>query len=150
MSDLDEALLAVSAARESGLPIVACMAFDCGKAKDRTLMGTTPEQAAEALTRAGVDVIVNDDTIVNSTHLFYKGSTRFNVTNNNLPGFSDDNAIAPDKTAYLPGGGAAAFSAVSSYSRGLNGLMVDVAGTHGTITANDNSNTGLIRAHRVG
>ena len=37
--------------------------------------------------------------------LFYKGSTRFNVTNNNLPGFSDDNAIAPDKTAYLPGGG---------------------------------------------
>ena len=71
------------------------------------------------------------------TNLFYKGSTRFNVTNNNLPGFSDDNAIAPDKTAYLPGGGAAAFSAVSSYSRGINGLMVDVASAHGTITAND-------------
>ena len=75
--------------------------------------------------------------MVASTHLFYKGSTRFNVTNSNLPGFSDDNAIAPDKTAYLPGSGGSAFSAVSSYTRGINGLMVDMAGAHGAITAND-------------
>jgi methionine synthase I (cobalamin-dependent) len=57
MSDLEEAKLAVSAARETGLPVVACMVFDCGKDKDRTMMGTTPEQAAQALTEAGADVI---------------------------------------------------------------------------------------------
>jgi methionine synthase I (cobalamin-dependent) len=57
MSDLEEAKLAVSAARETGLPVVACMVFDCGKHKDRTMMGTTPEQAAQALTEAGADVI---------------------------------------------------------------------------------------------
>ena len=57
MADLEEAKLAVSAARETGLPVVACMVFDSGKDKDRTMMGTTPEQAARALTEAGADVI---------------------------------------------------------------------------------------------
>ena len=57
MSDLEEAKLAVDAARETALPIVACMVFDSGKAKDRTMMGHTPEQAAEALAKAGADVI---------------------------------------------------------------------------------------------
>lgn len=57
MTDLEEATLAVAAARETGLPVVACMVFDSGKNKDRTMMGVTPEQAAEALTAAGVDVI---------------------------------------------------------------------------------------------
>jgi methionine synthase I (cobalamin-dependent) len=57
MSDLDEAKLAVSAARETGLPIVASMVFDSGKDMDRTIMGTTPEQAAQALTQEGADVI---------------------------------------------------------------------------------------------
>jgi 5-methyltetrahydrofolate--homocysteine methyltransferase len=57
MSDLEEAKLAVIAARETGLPVVACMVYDSGRDKDRTMMGTTPEQAAEALTRAGADVI---------------------------------------------------------------------------------------------
>ena len=57
MSDLEEAKLAVAAARSTGLPVVACMAFDSGKAKDRTMMGTTPEQAAAGLSAAGADVI---------------------------------------------------------------------------------------------
>jgi len=57
MSDLDEAKVAVEAARATGLPVVACMVFDTGKEKDRTMMGNTPEQAAEALTAAGADVI---------------------------------------------------------------------------------------------
>jgi methionine synthase I (cobalamin-dependent) len=57
MTDLDEAKLAVTAARDTGLPVVACVVFDSGKDKDRTMMGTTPEQAAEALTAAGADVI---------------------------------------------------------------------------------------------
>jgi methionine synthase I (cobalamin-dependent) len=57
MSDLDEAVLAIQAARQTGLPVVACMVFDSGKDKDRTMMGATPEQAAKALSEAGADVI---------------------------------------------------------------------------------------------
>ncbi len=57
MSDPDEAVLAVKAAKTTGLPVVACMVFDSGKNKDRTMMGTTPEQAVERLTEAGADVI---------------------------------------------------------------------------------------------
>jgi methionine synthase I (cobalamin-dependent) len=57
MSDLEEAQLAVRAARETGLPVVACMVFDGGAQKDRTMMGNTPEQVAEVLLQAGADVI---------------------------------------------------------------------------------------------
>jgi len=57
MSDLEEAGFAIDAARATGLPVVACMVYDSGKKKDRTMMGVTPEQAAEALTKAGADVI---------------------------------------------------------------------------------------------
>jgi methionine synthase I (cobalamin-dependent) len=57
MSDLAEAKLATMAAQETGLPVVACMTFDSGANKDRTMMGGTPEQAAEQLTAVGADVI---------------------------------------------------------------------------------------------
>jgi methionine synthase I (cobalamin-dependent) len=57
MSDLSEAKLALAAALETGLPVVACMTFDSGAKLDRTMMGVTPEQAAEQLTSAGADVI---------------------------------------------------------------------------------------------
>jgi hypothetical protein len=69
--------------------------------------------------------------------IFYKGSTKWDVSGQAILPFSDDNAIAPDKVAYLPGSGTTTFAAVSSYSRGINGIVVDLAGTHGTITAND-------------
>jgi len=57
MTDPAEARLAVSAAKETGLPVVACMTFDSGAKLDRTMMGTTPEQAAEQLLDAGADMI---------------------------------------------------------------------------------------------
>jgi 5-methyltetrahydrofolate--homocysteine methyltransferase len=57
MAELDEAVLAIQAAKETGLPVVGCMVFDSGAALDRTMMGVTPEQAAEFLTQAGVDVV---------------------------------------------------------------------------------------------
>lgn len=57
MSDPLEATAAVCAARKTGLPVVGCMVFDTGKNKDRTMMGTTPEQAVEALVAAGADVV---------------------------------------------------------------------------------------------
>lgn len=57
MSDPAEAVLAVKAAKTTGLPVAACMVFDSGKNKDRTMMGTTPEQAVEKLTEAGADIV---------------------------------------------------------------------------------------------
>lgn len=57
MCDLQEAMIAVRAAKSTGLPIVASMVFDSGAAKDRTMMGITPEQAAAGLIEAGADVI---------------------------------------------------------------------------------------------
>ena len=57
MSDLEEALLALAAAKRTTLPVVVSMVFDSGRAHDRTMTGVTPETAAKALTGAGADVI---------------------------------------------------------------------------------------------
>lgn len=57
MADLREAILAVEAAVATALPVVACMVFDSGKNRDRTMMGVTPRQAAVELTAAGASVI---------------------------------------------------------------------------------------------
>jgi 5-methyltetrahydrofolate--homocysteine methyltransferase len=57
MADLEEARIAVRAAKATGLPVVASMVFDSGRDKDRTMMGTTPEQAVAGLAEAGADVI---------------------------------------------------------------------------------------------
>lgn len=57
ISDLVEAKAAIRAARAIGVPVVASMVFDSGKDKDRTMMGVTPEQAADELTAAGADVV---------------------------------------------------------------------------------------------
>jgi 5-methyltetrahydrofolate--homocysteine methyltransferase len=57
MIDIAEALAAVSAAKKTGLPVVASMVFDAGKNKDRTMMGNTPEDVVEKLAAAGVDVV---------------------------------------------------------------------------------------------
>ncbi len=57
MADLCEAKAAVAAAKSTGLPVVACMVFDSGKNKDRTMMGVTPGNAARALTDSGADII---------------------------------------------------------------------------------------------
>jgi 5-methyltetrahydrofolate--homocysteine methyltransferase len=57
MAELEEAELAVQAALATGLPVVACVVFDSGADLDRTMMGVTPEQAAEHLTRVGANVI---------------------------------------------------------------------------------------------
>ena len=45
-------------------------------------------------------------------------------------------AIAPDKTALLPGG-TATFANVSSYSRGLNAIVLDLANPQGPLSAGD-------------
>ena len=57
MSDLGEMKAALAAAKATGLPVIASMTFGSGKKLDRTLMGTTPEEAAEELARAGADAV---------------------------------------------------------------------------------------------
>ena len=66
--------------------------------------------------------------------LFYNNSA-FDG-NNIAANAADDAAIATDKTALLPGG-TGSFANYSSYSRGINGIMIDVAGLSGTPTAAD-------------
>ena len=48
----------------------------------------------------------------------------------------DDDAIATDKSALLPGS-LASFANYTSYSRGINGIMVDIANLPGTPVASD-------------
>jgi methionine synthase I (cobalamin-dependent) len=55
MIDLDEARIAATAAKQTGLPVIASMVFDSGEHKDTTLMGNTPEQAVEEFSKIGVD-----------------------------------------------------------------------------------------------
>ncbi len=57
MSDLEEAKIALRAAKQTQLPVIVCMAFDSGKDKDYTFMGHSPEEAAKELTGEGADVI---------------------------------------------------------------------------------------------
>jgi 5-methyltetrahydrofolate--homocysteine methyltransferase len=56
-SELEEALIALRAARAKDLPVIVSFAFDTGKNKDRTMTGLTPERAAKAITEAGADAV---------------------------------------------------------------------------------------------
>jgi len=56
--------------------------------------------------------------------------------NNQFPTAEDDNAVAPDKTALLPGE-TATFQNYTSYTKGINGIMVDIVGLGGTPTKSD-------------
>jgi hypothetical protein len=74
-------------------------------------------------------------------HLFYNESGTVSPLryDGNDAGINanDDGAIAPDKVAYLPGAGAATFANMSGYSKGINGVMVDITSAHGSISAAD-------------
>jgi methionine synthase I (cobalamin-dependent) len=57
MADLQEAAIAVRAAKTTGLPVAACLTFDTGPQRDRTMMGATPEDGARVLAEAGADIV---------------------------------------------------------------------------------------------
>ena len=80
-----------------------------------------------------------DNTVVGRL-LFYNQSgspTRYDG-NDVAINAADDLAIATDKTAYQwEDAGAATFANVSSYTKGINGIMVDLAGPHGSVSAAD-------------
>jgi len=58
MFDLEEAVIALRAAKkETALPVFVSLAFNPGAQGYRTMMGVSPEQAAERLEAEGADVI---------------------------------------------------------------------------------------------
>jgi len=67
-------------------------------------------------------------------HLFYNNSS-FDGSNP-AANAADDGAIATDKTALLPGQ-TATKNNYTNYTRGINGIMVDLAGSHGEVTVDD-------------
>ncbi len=88
--------------------------------------------ASQPIARAqAIGTILDDDAVVTpwvvDRHVFYNNS--FFDGNDPQAGPADDDAIAFDKKALLPGPTAqkATFANYTSYSRGINGLMVDVA-----------------------
>jgi len=96
MSDIEEAVIAVKAAKLTNLPIVACMVFDSGKDRDRTMMGNTPEEVAQKLISAGADIIGSNcgqgiETFLKICERLYKASSRpvWIKPNAGLPVMSD-------------------------------------------------------------
>lgn len=73
-------------------------------------------------------------SLIHGRLLFYNQSGW--DSNNAAAGAADDNAIATDKTALLPGI-KATFANYTSFSRGINGVMIDVTELSGTPTAAD-------------
>ncbi len=72
-----------------------------------------------------------------SRHIFYNNS--FFDGDNAAINASDDAAIDTSKSAYLPGAGSGSFANSTPYTKGINGIMVDLlgGGTHTSITAAD-------------
>lgn len=89
------------------------------------------------------DVVVTVQQVaatIAGRHVFYNNSYYDDPT---LPrtgepeiNANDDAAIATDKTALMPGV-AASFINYTSYSRGLNGIMIDISGAPGPVTLAD-------------
>lgn len=71
---------------------------------------------------------------VAARHVFYNNSA-FDGRNV-APSVLDDAALAPDKSPLLPGQ-AATFANVTSYTRGINGITIDLRGNGPTIGAAD-------------
>ena len=88
------------------------------------------------LARGGTGEIYRiSSTKIYARQLFYNQS-RYDGNSQTINALDDD-AIATDKSALLPGAGAATQANTSSYAKGINGIMLDIAGNHGTITAAD-------------
>lgn len=86
--------------------------------------GGLPEGAAPVERVEAVAARVTQ-AVVTGRHVFYNNS----IFDGSTPSAeaADDAAIAPDKVALLPGD-VPSFANITSYARGINGVMVDVAG----------------------
>ena len=114
-----------------------------GTPYDDTLIGNGLANSIDG--QEGNDMLYGDDPTLNARvvgrHIFYNQSGTASPLrydgNNAAINSNDDLAIATDKVALLPGADPATFANVSTYSKGINGIMIDIAGAHGAITASD-------------
>ena len=88
----------------------------------------TVTNAAGLSTTSSLSVTIN--STIAGRNIFYNGSQ--------FDSISDDNSIATDTQALLPGG-TATFANYTSYSRGINGIMVDIQSlaNPGALSASD-------------
>ena len=82
-------------------------------------------QGGTSVERGGTGTVTDAPVSIAGHNVFYNHSA-FDGRNA-LANAADDNAIAPDKSPLLQDA-AATFDNVTSYSRGINGVMVDIAG----------------------
>lgn len=82
-----------------------------------------------------LDVRLQRFSTVIGRHVFYKGSI-FDASAPRAINSPADNAIAPDKTALQPGESATAANIIGA-SKGINGLIVDLAGLPAALTHQD-------------
>jgi len=102
---------------------------DSLQAPSLLVVDLSPQPAAFAIQDTQFNAKVID------RHLFYNHSNYDG--NNSGANEQDDNAIATDKRALLPGE-VADFSNYSSYVRGINGIMVDILGLGSSTLSVDN------------
>jgi hypothetical protein len=88
--------------------------------------------------RVNVTVAPSSLSSVVGRRIFYNQSV-WDSNSAAINAVADNAAIAPGKVPYLPGGGTAVAANITNYSRGINGIMVDLAAgvTHTAITAAD-------------
>jgi hypothetical protein len=98
--------------------------------------------AAGAADAAGQDFTESTAALVLGRRVFYNNS--FFDGNNAAAGAADDAAIATDKVALLPGG-TATFANYTSYSRGLNGIMIDLVNLPAGVVQLSRSNDFIFR-----
>jgi hypothetical protein len=103
--------------------------LDCYDDVAEVVEGDTTEEGNNvAKFEGGVFLGADRTTKVVGRHVFYDNSAFDGYIpgpNHDPEGDSDDNAIAPDKFALLPGQ-KATFRNVTSYDKGINGIMIDV------------------------
>jgi hypothetical protein len=82
--------------------------------------------------------IVAEVSTTAGRHIFYNQSV-WDGNSAAINPVNDNAAIATDKTPYLPGSGLATYSNITSFSRGITGIMVDLSTgvSHAGISASD-------------
>ena len=103
MTALEELECAIAAARTTGLPVIGSLAYDKLKSGGfRTMMGVAPEQAAEAMEKAGVTILaancgtgidINDYATIVATYRARSQKPVMAQPNAGMPELDDDRVI---------------------------------------------------------
>ncbi|NMD21950.1 MAG: hypothetical protein GYA76_17150, partial [Verrucomicrobia bacterium] len=118
-----------------GNQVKTLVSFDREQQSSYAIRIRTTDSGGAALEQSFIVEINNlPDAQVVGRHIFYNQCAWDG--NNAAANALDDGAIAPDKTALLPGQ-KATFANYTSYYRGINGIMIDIHGLAGTPTVDD-------------